>query len=336
MGADAGGLLSRNSSGNCCIGQAPELFHRTGEIKDVACHLITKNDGNHSFAVGGNRYMIITHLYGGLGNQMFQYAVARRIAYHGGEELKLDITIFAEYPLRVYELKYFQIEENFATQEEIAKLKYNFFNRLKPLYKRTYIKEKHFQYTPQISKLRRNVYLEGYWQTERYFKDIEDIIRKDFTVKTPLAGSNLEIAKKISEVDAVSVHIRRGDYVANPTTNEIHGVCGLSYYYDCIAKLASKINNPHFFVFSDDQEWVQENLKISFPVTFITQNGAEKAYEDLRLMSLCKHHIIANSSFSWWGAWLAPGKDKIVYAPSRWFNLDIDTSDLLPAGWIKV
>lgn len=282
--------------------------------------------------------MVIVKLIGGLGNQLFQYAAARRIACFSGQELKIDISGFQQYDLRNYELKHFNIVEKFAENLECKRLQHDIFDWIKPYYSRTFIKERNFQFCPQIlEKKHYNLLLEGYWQSEKYFKNIEDVIRKEFTVKVPLSGLNIVIARHISEVNAVSLHVRRGDYVDNPKTNQYHGTCDLAYYQECIAKLAARVDKPHFIAFSDDPEWTRENLKIDFPVTYITHNGAEKAYEDLRLMRLCKHHIIANSSFSWWGAWLNPRKDKIVYAPNRWFNNnDIDTRDLLPEAWIKV
>ena len=182
-----------------------------------------------------------------------------------------------------------------------------------------------------------NVYLEGFWHSEKYFKDIENVIRQEFTIRDEPDALNKEMANKIMACEPVSIHIRRGDYVSDKKTNEFHGTCSLEYYNDAIGIITKEIKAPHFFVFSDDPVWVQDNLKLKFSTTYLVYNGAEKAYEDLRLMSLCKHHIIANSSFSWWGAWLSGNPYKIVIAPKKWFNDEtIDTSDLIPDEWFRI
>lgn len=289
--------------------------------------------------------MIIVKVIGGLGNQLFQYALGRTIAHKNNTVLKIDITSFKTYN-RKYALDNFNIIENFATEEEIRHLKYS--NRLKHLaykltkssklfYKQSFINELDFAFDQNIFKSPSNVYLEGYWQSEKYFKEAGDIIRNEFTIKSKAEGINKEIAEEINSCEAVSVHVRRGDYVTNLETNKFHGLCSLEYYKEALNKITSCIENPHFFVFSDDPKWAQDNLNFDYPSRFITHNGTEKNYEDLRLMSLCKHNIIANSSFSWWGAWLNKNLDKMVVAPRKWFNnTSVDTSDLIPENWIKI
>ena len=141
----------------------------------------------------------------------------------------------------------------------------------------------------------------------------------------------------IQSSDAVAIHVRRGDYISNQNTTEFHGICSLDYYHKAIDEIISKVNDPHFFVFSDDPEWTQENLKIDAPTTYVAHNSSDKNYEDLRLMSLCNHFIIANSSFSWWGAWLSRNESKIVIAPSRWFqDIKYNDSDRLPEEWKRI
>lgn len=293
--------------------------------------------------------MIIVKLIGGLGNQMFQYAMARRIAYVHNVSLKLDITGFnnctGDTP-RSYELKHLNVIENFSSKKEIEKFKikkgfYVSISKFKeffiPYYKRSYIREKSKRFDPNILKLSGNAYLEGYWISEKYFKDIDNIIRREFTVKPKIDSINKQLAQTIRDCEAVSLHIRRGDYVSNPQANKFHGLCSLDYYYKAIKILTQKIKNPHFFIFSDDPEWVKENLNIQASVEFIAHNSSDKNYEDLRLMSLCKHNIIANSTFSWWGAWLNENPKKIVIAPKKWFNIgDIDTLDIIPELWEKI
>jgi len=293
--------------------------------------------------------MIIVKLIGGLGNQMFQYAMARRIAYVHNVPLKLDITGFNDYKCdtpRTYELKHLNIIEDFASKTEIDKFKtkkgfagliLRCKEKLSPYYKRAYIREKSLRFDPNMLQISKNAYLEGYWTTEKYFDDICDLIRREFTVKHKADSINEQLAQTIRGCEAVSLHIRRGDYVSNPQANQFHGLCPLEYYYKGIEILGTKIENPHFFVFSDDPKWAKENLNIEFPVNFVTHNGAEKNYEDLRLMCFCKHNIIANSTFSWWGAWLNKNPGKIVIAPKKWFNNeDIDTRDVIPESWERL
>jgi len=291
--------------------------------------------------------MVITRLIGGLGNQMFQYAVGRRLAHVLGTELKLDITEFDNYKFRTfrtYSLGNFNIREKFASPKEVAALaRPTILERMRakvlrrpPRPPQTYIREKHFHFDPEILRLPDGVYLEGYWQSEKYFADIAGIIPQEFTVKTPQRGKDKKLAEMIAATESVGIHIRRGDYVSNPHTNQVHGVCALDYYLRCVEFINSKVKNAHFFVFSDNPQWVAENLKLPFSMTIVNHNNSSKAYEDLRLISQCKHHIIANSSFSWWGAWLNPRKDKMVFAPKQWFGKSkASTQDLIPTQWLR-
>jgi hypothetical protein len=295
--------------------------------------------------------MVIVKLMGGLGNQMFQYAAARRLAHFNNTNLKIDLSWFdniceVDSP-REYALDEFAIQENFATREEVEALtvrKQGFVERLiakvmwrKPVAAPSYIREKQFHFDPGILNLPDAVYLDGYWQSDKYFKDIEDVIREEFSIKAPQNGKNKKLAELISSRESVSLHVRRGDYVSNSVTNKVHGTCGLDYYTRAIAEIFSRVDDPYFFVFSDDPEWSKANLNISHPVVFVDHNNASRNYEDLRLMSQCRHHIIANSSFSWWGAWLSSYPDKIVITSKRWFSdPTVDTSDLIPPEWLKL
>ena len=287
--------------------------------------------------------MVIVKLIGGLGNQLFQYALGRAISHAHATTLKLDIGEFRTYTLRKYALGNFNILENFATAEDIDCVR-----RLKcsqdehthsdlPYYKRPFVKEQTFKFDPHILETGPNTYLEGYWQSVKYFTHIETVIRREFTVTHGMDAKNKEIAEQIVRVPSVSVHIRRGDYVSNRMTNQVHGTCPIEYYVRASTLIARMVNTPRFFVFSDDTEWVMHHLKLNSPITIIGHNGQDKDYEDLRLMSLCKHHIIANSSFSWWGVWLNNRPDKIVIAPQKWFNDPaLCTDDLIPEGWIRL
>ncbi|ABQ25874.1 alpha-1,2-fucosyltransferase [Geotalea uraniireducens] len=293
--------------------------------------------------------MIIARLQGGLGNQMFQYAVGLHLALTHNVELKIDITMFSDYKWHTYSLRPFNIRESIATEEEIKALTDvkmdrpykkidNFLCRLLRKSQKisaTHVKEKHFHYDPDILKLPDNVYLDGYWQSEKYFKEIENIIRQTFIIKNPQLGRDKELACKILSTESVCLHIRRGNYVTDKTTNSVLGPCDLSYYSNCIKSLAGNNKDPHFFVFSNDHEWVSKNLKLDYPTIYVDHNNEDKDYEDLRLMSQCKHHIIANSTFSWWSAWLCSNPDKVIYAPQKWFRVDeYNTKDLLPSNWL--
>ena len=292
--------------------------------------------------------MIIVKLIGGLGNQLFQYAAARRISYLHHIPLKLDISEFERYKLHNYSLMHFNIIEEIATQDEIEKFKpqhvfsklaFKLLNRFNALniFNQFYIMEHHFHFDPNLLKINRDAYLDGYWQSEKYFLDIEPVIRKELSIKIPPDRENELLINKIANSDAVSLHIRRADYVANSHTNTIHGTCSPDYYHYAVDKVAEKVKSPHFFIFSDDPAWTLKNLKLKYPATFVTKNGPDKNYEDLRLMSLCRHNIIANSTFSWWGAWLNPNPYKTVIAPKKWFNTEkFDAKDVLPESWTKL
>jgi hypothetical protein len=291
--------------------------------------------------------MIIARIIGGLGNQMFQYAAGRQLAATHNTILKLDVSDFKDYNLHDYGLSAFNIKELVATPNETKLLKEadsgSFKKKLKKILRRpsklgiTHIRENQYHFDPELLTMPDSVYLDGYWQSEKYFSDIADIVKKEFTVRLPQAGKNLELARQITSCESVSLHVRRGDYVTDEKTKTIHGTCDLDYYARCIERLTEKVHRPCFFIFSDDPEWAEENLRIAHPATFVSHNGPEKNYEDLRLMSQCRHHIIANSSFSWWGAWLGQHRGTIVYAPKRWFNTPtFNTKDLLPDSWTPI
>lgn len=290
--------------------------------------------------------MIIVQIIGGLGNQMFQYALGRCLSLKLQKEFKMDLTGFNNYKLHHYALGHLNILENIASLEEVKRYTFKvLFSRVtriikkgtKPYFKRSIVQEQSTNFDPNIFKILGNVYLKGYWQSEKYFKPIEAIIRREFTIKDQPDETNKKIALNIAHSNAVSIHVRRADYINNQTTNKVHGVCSLDYYHKAVEVVAKKIKSPIFFIFSDDHEWVKNNLKFNYPMVYVTHNLVEKNYEDLRLMSLCQHNIIANSSFSWWGTWLNPNKKKIVIAPKLWFqDKSRDASDLIPSTWIKI
>lgn len=291
--------------------------------------------------------MIIVHLAGGLGNQMFQYAFARANAIRLSTELAVELSDKSLQIHNGFELdRVFNVHARLASQKEIrAALGLSRNPILRGILKKLglsknclphYIEEMHFQFSPEMMYIRDNTFVFGYWQSEKYFLDVAESIRQDFKFKLPIESKNIELAKQIKQVNAVSLHVRRGDYASNPKNIAMHGLCSIEYYQAAIRHVAKQIKNPHFFVFSDDISWVKNNLRIDFPHQYIDHNHGAESYNDMRLMSLCKHNIIANSSFSWWGAWLNSNVEKIVIAPKQWFAHSIDTADLIPNSWLVI
>lgn len=291
---------------------------------------------------------VYSFLLGGLGNQMFQYAAGRALALRKNTDHRLDISGFASYGLhRVFELqRVFACPAEIASTSDIDRLlgwqSKAYIRRLmsRPAFaafrREAFVVEPYFHYWPGINKVPQDCCLVGYWQSERYFADAVQQIRADFTFRPPLDNKNAELAEQINRANSVSLHVRRGDYVNNPKTSATHGLCSLDYYHAAIRHVAERVQQPHFFVFSDDIAWVQANLKIEFPCFYVQHNRGVESYNDMRLMSLCRHHIIANSSFSWWGAWLNPNMAKIVVAPRKWLAKETDVQDLFPAGWVTL
>ena len=298
--------------------------------------------------------VIIVRVRSGLGNQLFQYALGKQLSIIHKKPLKLDVSDYMVVnpdPLkgvRIYCLNHFDIKAQIAKPEDTAPfqkyLKNNLFSKvlrrasgLGEDYKRSYIYElpnthQFFHSHILTESLKTVVYLDGFWQSEKYFISIENIIRKDFVFKDVPDEVNKKILAEIDSSDAVSIHIRHGDNATKIAKK--HGVLPISYYHKAIEELTKSVKNPYFYVFSDDPKWAKENLSLDFPSTFVSHNGDEKNYEDLRLMSHCKHHIIGNSTFSWWGAWLGKKSGQIVYAPNRYFMYrDIPLLDFYPASW---
>ena len=281
--------------------------------------------------------MIIVKLMGGLGNQLFQYALGRRLALKNKTELFLDISRLESYGKpRQYSLSHLAIAGSIATNKQLAKLKIiNLFDFFKPYGKKSIIRERRYPFDPSVINAPRNVYLDGPWQTEKYFKDIEDTIRRDITIKDPPDKKYLAILDKIRRTNSVSLHVRRTDYLVGKNTS-VFTICQLEYYKQALMLIAQKIGIQELFVFSDDIEWANKNISFPCPITFVS-DGNLADYQELMLMSSCKHNIIANSTFSWWGAWLNNNHRKIVVTPKKWFfGSAIDERDMIPSMWIKI
>jgi len=295
--------------------------------------------------------MIVVQLTGGLGNQLFQYAIGRAMSIHSNEKLYLDVSMFNWDTLRSYSLEPFSILADIAKNTEVEKIKRlkpsikeriiaKLKNQSIPYYKFSLIKEQSFEYDVNYPSYRKkNVYLVGYWQCERYFKDIRLNLINELSVSFANFSFQAKQFKAQIENDmySVSIHVRRGDYVSNAGTKDFHGLCDILYYQDAIQKIRLEIPNPIFYIFSDDKDYVKVIFQGIDNVVFIENIPFD--FEELLLMSCCKHNIIANSSFSWWGAWLNTNLHKIVIAPNRWFaNNDMinKTYDLLPENWNKI
>ncbi len=284
--------------------------------------------------------MIVVKLLGGLGNQLFQYAFARYLADANNTEVYLEDSFYATQSLRKVELNYFNVKTASLSNYQKFVLKRYLSLRwffLKKISRYKITKEESFQFHEPFKKRKGDLYLIGYWQSEKYFIEIADMIREEIAMKDPMDTFNMQTLSYITSHTSVSIHVRRTDYLTNTTANSVHGICDIPYYDKAIEIIKNKINNPHFIIFSDDPQWCRENIKTDSPMIFIDHNTQDQNYIDIILMSKCKHHIIANSSFSWWGAWLNASTSKIVIAPQKWF---VDpkrySEDIIPYSWIKI
>jgi len=295
--------------------------------------------------------MIIINISGGLGNQMFEYAAARRLSAIHNTELKLDLTGFKKQKHKFY-LDRFKTRLDFASKQEINSLVNisllemhpKIPSMLQPIYEKflkirykSFIAEKYFHFDETFLNASNNAYLLGYWQSEKYFADIASIIRNEFKLRRALSKRSSEMLSGIINSQSISINVRRGDYVSDYSINKKHGVLDLSYYNRAISYLENKINKPHFYFFSDDMPWVKKNFRLDYPTTYMDFNYPEGIHEDLILTSSCRYNICANSTFSWWAAWLNNYREKIVIAPRRWFrDQSLITKDLLPQKWLRL
>lgn len=295
--------------------------------------------------------MIVIRLMGGLGNQMFQYASAKALAHRLGTDLVLDTSWYDDINQvdtpRHYELDNFAMQAKFLPKADIPSLDdtpptNSIFNRVKYGIKSRINKPKFniyqepkFSFNKELLSQPDNTYLVGYFQSEKYFKNIRSVILQDFIFTNKLNSNNKSILNKINTTNSVALHVRRGDYISNKNANKVHGPKGLDYYAEAVEIIAKKIKHPTFFIISDDPSWCKDNIKLKHPTVYITENN--KGIDDMHLMTHCQHGIIANSSFSWWGAWLNKNPNKMVIAPKKWFNdPSIEAQDVVPNDWIRV
>lgn len=286
--------------------------------------------------------MTIIKLKGGLGNQLFQYAFGRLIASRRGDELKMDKDILGikngsdKEIFRDYGLDHFNIKATLASAEEIkaAKYPYGIFSKAWRLVKAKVFRIFHVGYEPWMIRTRAR-YLEGYFQSHRYLDPIREELLQEISLKEDISSGYGSMIAEMENSNSVAVHIRRGDYVNDAKTRQIYFVCDLPYYDKALSLVKEKVGSPVFYIFSDDIAWAQENLKEERMV-FVSRPGM-KDYEELILMSRCKHNVIANSSFSFWGAWLNQNPDKIVIGPQLW-NRKFKRAyrQMMPDSWLKI
>lgn len=286
---------------------------------------------------------ICVRLMGGLGNQMFQYAAGRSLALRHNVRLKVDTSFFAEEhngaTPRSFELGAFRL----SAAKQMAPMRLLRYSGVRGRIEAAirperyvHVKERHFEFDGELWMCApKNAYLDGYWQSETYFIEFASVIRKDFDLdmqSTGRVGGYFDVIRQVSQ--PVCVHVRRGDYVSNPSVAAFHGLCSLEYYESAVRRVKQMIADAQLFVFSDDPDWCKSKFLVEHRPTII--EGCS-AHEDLWLMSKCRHHVIANSSFSWWGAWLGGHDRQVVVAPKRWFEgKALDTSSLIPSSWQRI
>lgn len=287
--------------------------------------------------------MIVVRLRGGLGNQMFQYACGFALSMETGVDYCLDTSevlrdtrhggfVLSELTPSALASDY-SYNKIMQFKRRIIK-RFPVFSALsKDIYQESSLTFKLIKFDKSIPTF----YLDGYWQSEKYFSQYRDQLLKDFTPSYDLPFAIKNILMEIDSCESTSIHIRRGDYLLDPTANRTHGVLPIEYYQKAMDYI-KKHRNPKFFIFSDDPEWAKEQFTFSDAVVVSgLQEGISKQSIDLHIMRHCKHNIIANSSYSWWGAWLNNNPDKIVVAPRNWFRDEtLSTDTLLPENWIKI
>ena len=278
--------------------------------------------------------MIFVDIMGGLGNQLFQYATAKSLAIDKNSTFLMNLEDYSREDAKnvdhvEFKLNHFNVDFNKQITESEINTEYEGIKKIiEPL------SSDNFAKFINLNNYSGNIYLKGYWQNENYFKHNESIIRDDLKVMTPPNIKNRKMLNEINESNSVCLSFRRGEYL-DPYFIAQFGMCTEEYYKNAINFISKRVSNPTFFIFSDDVEWIEDNVKLDFPTIPVNFNGVGFEHEELRLMYSCKHFILANSSFSWWGAWLSNHKNKNVFAPNPWFNSYTKQSILCPE-WIQL
>ena len=286
--------------------------------------------------------MIIVNLKGGTGNQLFQYALGRHLAIKNKDTLKFDVSGLARAKqvgdvYRPLALNLLAVKVDLATEAEVKKIKYHFglLSKAWLFIKTKILRQFNIIFNPKYLDLRGDVYLDGFWQSPLYFEAIREVLVKELTLNKLMSGEALAYQVQIQNTNSISLHIRRGDYTKNRRVKKEYGSCSPTYYEQAVAQIKKTVPSPTFFIFSDDIAWVKTNQTINEKIVFIEAKEVTDI-EEVLLMSQCQHNIIANSSFSWWGAWLNQNLDKIVIAPTPWFNKSTYDKNLIPLTWIQL
>jgi hypothetical protein len=292
--------------------------------------------------------MIISQLSGGLGNQLFQYAAAKALSLHHQEDLLLDISLFQKDELHELEVpRSFELYQFTGVKEPIAgKAEMGLYQvpemknpllKLLPRHRRPIYTEPFFHYDANFWKARKHVLLKGQWQSPRYFEKYAAEIRGILQLKPELTERVAPLADQFRSEETVAVHVRRNDYLRLPIILAWHGVMDTDYYRKAFSILEEKLGDFKVVYFTDDPQWVEQELVPLRGGTLVSGEMSRTHYEDFHLMANCRHNIVANSSFSWWSAWRNTNPGKIVIAPKRWFgNGPQDTQDLTPPDWLRI
>lgn len=297
---------------------------------------------------------VVVTLLGGLGNQLFQYAMGRALTIRNHQNLILDLAWFDQVKreatgittVREYALEPFNLQVK-TQNVGLPKSKVEgpvgrILSRCMRAFSRRHLgyrvyTERVFGFDTEALLLQGPIWLDGYWQSYKYFADIASLLRIELSPADKISHRGQDMLNEIARYDAVCLHIRRGDYVTNKNAAAMHGICNIDYYNRGLRHVLDGLENPHCFVFSDEPSWARSNLNLPVPTTVVDINDTNAAHEDLWLMSACSRFVIANSSFSWWGAWLSTAPNKIVVAPREWFaDGGINTSDLIPSEWVRL
>jgi hypothetical protein len=298
--------------------------------------------------------MVTVFMRGGLGNQMFQYALGLNLAKRNDVPLVLDTVHISDrfprrnFTYRTFDLDIFTLTPRFTALSRAARavplpgvwlgidlFVMNAGERLAG--RRILYEDERKGFDLRVLAAHGDIILYGRWESERYFSDVESDVRAAFQFRAPLAGKAAEVAAEIAKGESVALHVRRGDFISSKKVGALMAPTGPRYYERAVARIAARVNRPHFFIFSDDIAWCKENIKLTHPATYLGNDTAgPKASNHLELMARCKHNIIANSTFSWWGAWLNKNEKKVVIAPQRWYAGATADADIVPAAWTRI
>jgi hypothetical protein len=284
--------------------------------------------------------MIIVNLKGGLGNQMFQYAFGRALSLKNEDILKLDTQSLSKAKeigniYRPFDLEAFNIYKDIAAPAEVSRIQYShgLLSKLAKIFKQKVLRQSNVVFNKSFLSLSGNQYLDGYWQSPLYFQSIRETLLVDFTLRDTPSTSGQALQEHIKATNSVSIHVRRGDYVLNPRVLRENGICSVAYYKQAIDEIETIQADITYFVFSDDIDWVKNNLDLPGDNVKYVEDATLTVPQELYLMSQCKHNIIANSSFSWWAAWLNQNPQKTVIAPAPWFDTIEYDKHLIPESW---